>query len=679
MSSCECTSSSSSSSSSSNCNCSDDCHFVSESSSSSSCNFCNKKLEFGEFVGKGSKITLYQDPDGEARIYKKLCPGSYQALTYPEFIPAQGPVYLYIKNIIADCNNNIFTSYVVQDAIFTSTSSTITFGNFSFNAGTNNYINYFVLTKYSPNLNTTALTKFITDDVDGYSAIISNLASDCDGNIYVAGYFNGTNLYIQSINEDNSPTNIFIMQGTGSPNAFCVKLNNNLEFINGFCINNCQFNGITIPKQKTIAINGSFSSSITLSPNKSLSGGGEFVALYDDKLNFEDVVQNLNNSTINPISLLSYCKEKIFYDIGTIQGTATFNSATYNGNNNCIKSTTLNSGTARNGYITKYNENLKLCKSTQIGSSTTANLTLNNAAIDEDGNLYLVGNFTGTMQFSSNSKEYNGNYLYLAKYNRDLKFCKATLMETVAGTIANGYSNLLGVSVRDGRVYVCGGFGVTLTFENGCTLTSNESQPGARGAGFIAGFDSKNLKLRFSNIYYISSLVLNYDGIGIIYGKAIYVDSSNFLYLSAVSYGYIAFGPLSLMNVFFDCLNYLFNGSTDSHIITYGSLVKCIGKEPRLKARLCCNGNQGKKIRNPFSNFEFAKVKVGKGENDKLIPGIDYFEQDEGNGKITIRASSDTCACSKCCKDVKCGKKECAKYVGTAVGTNCLLVCPNSS
>ena len=100
MSSCECSSSSSSSSSSSNCNCSDDCRFVSESSSSSSCNFCNKKLEFGEFVGKGSKITLYQDPDGEARIYKQLCPGSYQALTYPEFAPPNYTVKLYITNII---------------------------------------------------------------------------------------------------------------------------------------------------------------------------------------------------------------------------------------------------------------------------------------------------------------------------------------------------------------------------------------------------------------------------------------------------------------------------------------------------------------------------------------------------------------------------------------------------
>ena len=117
------------------------------------------------------------------------------------------------------------------------------------------------------------------------------------------------------------------------------------------------------------------------------------------------------------------------------------------------------------------------------------------------------------------------------------------------------------------------------------------------------------------------------------------------------------------------------NNPIYDNITSNGSLVKCIGKEPRLKARLCCNGNQGKKIRNPFSNFEFAKVKVGKGENDKLIPGIDYFEQDEGDGKMKIRASDDACACSKCCRDVKCGEMKCTKYVGTAVGTNCLLVC----
>ena len=104
MSSCECSSSSSSSSSSSNCNCSDDCHFVSESSSSSSCNFCNKILEFGEFVRKNKDITLYQDTDGKARIYEKLCPGSYQTLTYPIFSRPNFIQKLYVTNIIGDCN-----------------------------------------------------------------------------------------------------------------------------------------------------------------------------------------------------------------------------------------------------------------------------------------------------------------------------------------------------------------------------------------------------------------------------------------------------------------------------------------------------------------------------------------------------------------------------------------------
>ena len=97
-------------------------------------------------------------------------------------------------------------------------------------------------------------------------------------------------------------------------------------------------------------------------------------------------------------------------------------------------------------------------------------------------------------------------------------------------------------------------------------------------------------------------------------------------------------------------------------------IAKAVGEKPKLSARLCCNGIYGKKIRNPFSNFDLMKVKVGK--EKKLIPSLNYFAKDSAPN--VLRASADTCACANCCQN-QCGKRECAQYVGTAAGKNCIL------
>ena len=55
-----------------------------------------------------------------------------------------------------------------------------------------------------------------------------------------------------------------------------------------------------------------------------------------------------------------------------------------------------------------------------------------------------------------------------------------------------------------------------------------------------------------------------------------------------------------------------------------------------------------------------------------MIPSLNYFAKDSAPN--VLRASADTCACANCCQN-QCGKRECAQYVGTAAGKNCILVC----
>jgi hypothetical protein len=316
-------------------------------------------------------------------------------------------------------------------------------------------------------------------------------------------------------------------------------------------------------------------------------------------------------------------------------GTITILSATPNCNSKQYTFTnTVTLDSAANGYLVKYNENLRLCRAVQFGGTTVTLLNVNDADVDEQGNVYFVGSFDGTAQFGT--KSYAGPSLFLAKYSKDLKFCKIALISNPEVGTVNA------VSVKGDDVYVTGDFTGTLVFNGKTTITSPLLQ-----SGFFAKYSQKKLKLKFVSTFHAGISMSPSD---------INVDSSDNAYIVGFFEGLTAtFGCVTL------------TGST-----TYQTAfaVKAVGEKPKLRARLCCNGIQGKKIRNPFSNFEVMKVKVEK--HKKLIPSLNYYAT-YSDPKI-IRASSDTCSCAHCCKN-QCGKKECAQYVGTAAGRNCILVC----
>ena len=613
--------------SSSFCDCKYDCENIESSSSSSSCEKECRSFQFGEDVSKKSRITLNLDTDNVARIYKERCPGSFWAVSSD--IP-NSEYYNLNADVATDCEgNNFVLGYYV---------GTVTIGNndFVLNSIVPNFYNFYVA-KYDPTFNVVAAAQFACESADAYYITL-----DCKGNVYLVGYFDHL-LYFTGSNSTNIiqiPGNSNTYYGSG----FLIKWNNNLEYINATSINgsvDVYAQSSAILKKDKIVIDGTFDSTVSFSPSVQFTTNGSsigaYVALYNtESLNFENAAQIQSDSNVVPRLVVSYCPEKIIYESGVFIGTITFLSASpaFSCNNSY---TLVNSGAQFNCYIAKYNQNLRVCKAISFGGTEVNILDINGVCCDGDGNIYIAGNFSGTMQFNSNNVFYSSrNSIFIAKYSKNLKFCKVNIAQGSSGASVGEMKYL------DGNMYITGYFDGTMTFD------SKHVFSGFFETGFFVKYSCCDLKLQFATVFMSGSNMVP---------MSLSMDSSGYAYIVG---GFIG------ATATFGCIT-----ATGYSFSFVGFIAKAIASKPKLRARLCCNGIQGKRIRNPFSeNFELNKVKVKK--EHKLVPAHDYFSTE--TDPFLLKGSNNACTCFSCNKSTNC-RRECAQYVGTAVGTNCILTC----
>ena len=480
---------------------------------------------------------------------------------------------------------------------------------------------------------------------------MNNIDVDCEGNVYANLNIASNYVYLSSSNNSN------LTQLTGSGDAhyatFIAKWNNNLEYRDATILNttntiaHVRSLGLSTLKNKEhhsktdVIIDAVSSGSITLYGKCGtivFSVPGGFVARYDDKLNLINAAQIIG-SLFNPQFVETYCEEKLIFDVGNFLGTITILSANPNCNSKQYSFTNTLT-TVSNGYITKYNEDLRLCRAVQFGGSSLSFLYIHDSTVDSNGNIYCAGSFTGAVQFGTKSySSGSSGSSFIAKYSKDLKFCKVALISYYSS------GNIFGMEANGDDIYVTGNFTGTAVFD-GCTTLTSSSQ-----TGFLAKYSQKKLKLKFASLFGSGAMLTAND---------IAVDSSSNVYIV---------GDFTSATATFGCITISGVAGTDVAFVA-----KAVGGKPKLRARLCCNGIYGKKIRNPFTNFELVKVRVEKGDGKKMIPSLDYFTTE--SCPRVLRASSDTCGCANCCGGKgQCGKRECAEYVGTAAGKNCLLKC----
>jgi hypothetical protein len=136
-------------------------------------------------------------------------------------------------------------------------------------------------------------------------------------------------------------------------------------------------------------------------------------------------------------------------------------------------------------FFAKYSSSGALIWAKSIGGS--GNETLYRLALDTSGNVYIVGYYTGTVDFDPNGGITNlsgvgGTEGYFAKYNSSGSLVWA---KKIAGTLSDG---VMGITADNaGNVYVTGYFSGTVDFDPGLGIQNLTSVSGIDG--FIGKYD----------------------------------------------------------------------------------------------------------------------------------------------------------------------------------------------
>ncbi len=167
-------------------------------------------------------------------------------------------------------------------------------------------------------------------------------------------------------------------------------------------------------------------------------------------------------------------------------------------------------------YVLKYDLSGNYINGFGISGSTT-NVMAYDAARDNNGNYYVVGNFKGVIDFDPSATVYTvtnnsptNGHGFIAKYDQNFNF------QWIHHFNNTSYSNFQNVKVdNNGRIYISGYFWGTEDIDFGpATTTVNAPSP---GGNFIAVYDnSMNLLHHMVNVGRFNSLI-DIDASGNIY------------------------------------------------------------------------------------------------------------------------------------------------------------------
>ena len=150
-----------------------------------------------------------------------------------------------------------------------------------------------------------------------------------------------------------------------------------------------------------------------------------------------------------------------------------------------------------------------------------------NVATDPSGNVLLVGNFYGTVNFGGGNVTVNGTSdAFVAKYNSAGTFVWAKHFGGTRGNKTNGV-----VADSSGNVIICGGFEDSINL-GGSTFTAVSAGLGTQYDGFVAKFNSAGTHV-WSKAFGSSGTD---EGVGV------FTDASNYVYLAGLFSSTINFG-----------------------------------------------------------------------------------------------------------------------------------------
>jgi hypothetical protein len=267
------------------------------------------------------------------------------------------------------------------------------------------------------------------DSDNGYG-----IATDSSGNVYVTGGFTGS-------------VTIGLTTLTGSEffeNAFVAKYDTSgtVQWAKGITgqFTNARGYGITTDSDGNVYVTGYYADTATFAPGTTLTGAGysdAFVAKYD------------TSGTVQWATSIGGTNVDYGYGIATDSGGNVYVTGKYTGTATFAPGTTLTSAGSTDVFVVRYDTSGTVQWATSIGG--TGPDSGRGIATDSGGNVYVVGDYAGTVTFAPGTTLTNaGSYdAFVAKYsplknlriNTGLEVGTANLyVDTASGRVGIGTS-----------------------------------------------------------------------------------------------------------------------------------------------------------------------------------------------------------------------------------------------
>ncbi|AXY74816.1 hypothetical protein D3H65_12850 [Paraflavitalea soli] len=216
------------------------------------------------------------------------------------------------------------------------------------------------------------------------------ICTDAAGNIYVTGSFTGT------LDADPGAGTVNLT-GAASDDIFLLKLNSSGNYVGAIVIGGASYeviNAMTIDNAGAIYLTGSFSTTVDFDPgagtaNRTVKGGSDaFVAKYNSSLGFVYASAFGGTSSEAGMAIVVDALGNA-YSTGNFWATADFDPG--------VGVVDLVSAGTNDIYFSKLDVNGNYANAFRLGSTTSD--AGNALALDAAGNVYLGGQFNGTVDF----------------------------------------------------------------------------------------------------------------------------------------------------------------------------------------------------------------------------------------------------------------------------------------
>jgi hypothetical protein len=348
---------------------------------------------------------------------------------------------------------------------------------------------------------------------------------DKSGNIYVVGEFSTDTLNFN---------NVISLINSGSSDGYIAKYNSNgicqwAEKISGSSYDNA--NSIVVDENGNIFVSGAYESGLLNFNNgiileyKDNHRNGGYLAKYNS-IGFCQWAEKIAGSVDDVLSLSIDGKGNI-YIAGSYGGQLIFNNGI-----------SLTQSHSTDGFIAKYNDIGSCQWAEKIGGISYKTDLVSCLAVDNDGNAFVVGDFTSDTLNFNNGKILinNGGYdFFIANYNNSGICQWAEKLDISRYNMNYPYSVAIDSS---GFIYILGNYkSDSLLFNNGKSLQKSINED-----GFLAKYNKSG----------ICQWVEKIDGNKLEYPTNIAIDNSGFIYIvgnsnsDTVSFNNGIFLPINL-------------------------------------------------------------------------------------------------------------------------------------